>query len=90
MKVQKEYSNKIKIYYRKTGKNRKDLKEIKDLKDQLDHLYNGEREDGLLAFYLFITFISPERHRLELLLWSGWEFAHRQHILIKAFSVNTF
>ena len=60
LKVQKEYSNKIKIYYRKTGKNRKDLKEIKDLKDQLDHLYNGEREDGLLAFY-YLSLSSSHR-----------------------------
>ena len=50
----------MKIYYRKTGKNRKDLKEIKDLKDQLDYLYNGEREDGLLAFY-YLSFSSPQR-----------------------------
>ena len=49
---------------------------------------NDEREDDLLAFYYLSISISPERPRLGPLIYSGWEFGHRLHILDKPFLFN--
>ena len=49
---------------------------------------NDERKDHLLAFYYLSISISPERPRLGLLIFSGWEFGHRLHILDKPFLFN--
>jgi len=49
---------------------------------------NDETEDDLLAFYYLSISISPETPRLGPLIYSGWEFGHRIHILDKPFLIN--
>ena len=90
LKSQKEWCNRIKIYYREQERTERIPQKLKNWRISLttDIRINDEGEDDLLASYYLSTFISPERPRLGALASPGWEFGHRLHILIKAFLFN--
>ena len=90
LKSQKEWCNKIKIYYREQDRTEKTPQKLKNWRISLttDIRMNDEGEDDLLAFCYLSISISPERPRLGALASPGWEFGHRLHILIKAFLFN--
>ena len=90
LESQKEWCNRIKIYYREQERTEKTPQKLKNWSISLttDIRMNDEREDDLLAFYYLSISISPERPRLGALASPGWEFGYRLRILIKAFLFN--
>ena len=90
LKPQKEWCNRIKIYYREQERTEETPQKSKNWRISLttDIRINDEGEDDLLAFYYLSISISPERPRLGALASPGWEFGYRLRILIKAFLFN--